>query len=179
MFVNLLFSPCAGSLTTGKTNALRSLLVGLYILVFSCYGLACFLRVKGGMKRGILIGAVFVALLSQVSVYLTDYFTQYEKKSVVWFETYGFKDALVTAIARDPKRIIVQKAKRAYVCVAFYKNCVSNPRRIPIYLSNAAPENDTCIIYFTQSKHDLGLSEYPYKFEASGSGDEMVRVRCY
>ncbi len=180
IFLNLLLSPCAGSLTTGKTNAVRSILVGLYILVFSCYGFAFLLRTKGGIRRGILIGIVFVALLAQSCLYLTDYFTNYGKKSIVWFETYGFKDALAAAIAQRPERIVVQRTKQAYVChvcVAFYENLIPNPHQIPIYVRKATPENNICIIYFEGSDHDLRM--YPYKFEAAGTGDELVRLRCY
>lgn len=50
ILVNLLFSPIAGSLTTG-TTALRSILLGLYILVFSCYGLSYLLLIKEKMNR--------------------------------------------------------------------------------------------------------------------------------
>ena len=177
MFVNLLLSPCAASLTTGRTNAVRSVLVGLYILVFSCYGLASLLRMKEGMRRGILIGAVFVALLSQASLYLTEYFTNYEKESAIWFETYGFKDALITAVERGPKRIIVEKTKWAYVCAAFYKNFIHNPRQIPISVGTAVPENDVCIIYFERTKHDS--PPHPDELEISGPGNKPVRLRCY
>jgi hypothetical protein len=178
ILVNLLLAPLAGSLTTGQPHALRSVLLGLYILVFSCYGLARLLLVKGKMKQGILITAVFVILLFQVCLYVNDYFTKYERKSAAWFEGYDFKKALIAAIAQNPEQIIVSnRPKRFYVLLGFYKNFVSNPRQIPIHLGNMIPRDNTCIVYF--AKHEPLLNMYPYKFEAARPDKNLVGLRCY
>jgi hypothetical protein len=178
IFVNLWLSPVAGSLTTGRPHALRSILLGLYIVIFSCYGLARLLLVKEKMKQGILITAVFVILLCQVCLYVNDYFTKYEKKSAAWFEGYDFKNALITAIARNPEQIIVSdRPRRSYVFLKFYENFVSNPRRIPVYTGSLIPEENACLMFFP--KFEYLLDQYPYKFEAATPGSDAVRVRCY
>jgi hypothetical protein len=77
LFINLLLSPVAASLTIESPHALRSILLGLYFLIFSCYGLSALSR-KG---KNLLILIVFAALILESSYFLDDYFTEYGARS--------------------------------------------------------------------------------------------------
>jgi hypothetical protein len=183
MFVNLLLSPVAGSLTetvaSGKVpHVLRGVLLGLYVSFFSCYGLSYLLLAKNKIKRTVMSITVFALLVGQIYPYLNDYFTAYEEKTIGWFESFDFKSALSSAIGQNPEKIIVSNmANQPYVLVEFYKYFVDNPRRIPIYVADPLPMNNACIVYFVWN--DPVLDMFPYMFRQISLPAGVVRVRCY
>ena len=154
LFTNLLIAPIAASLTIGTHQSLRSILLGLYILIFSCYGLALILLIKEKELKKTLVAAVFIVMLFEALLYINDYFTRYKNDSISWFESYDFKNTLITAIQKKPKEIIVSNLEN-YSLTEFNKKLISNPNQIPILVDNIVPRNNTCIIYHVWDEADL------------------------
>ncbi len=198
LILNLLASPVAASLTSESVpHSLRSLLLGYYILLISCYGLAFLLKIKDHrLKKGLLIGLssllIFEVIASQIY-----YFGAYPANSVAAMESFDFQTSLQTAIAQDPDEIIfVNQPTAAYANLEFYEFLVDNPQNIPI-TATPGPEltaDNTCILYPTEIEPTLNASlDAPFKtfehtkpltaIERTVRGMEpvksFIKVRCY
>lgn len=179
MFINMLLSPVAASLTKAGLgpHALRSIMLGLFILFFSCYGLSFFFSIKNNLLKNILISVAFAVLVFQACFYLNDYFTRYRETSIGWFESYDFKNTLITAIERQPEVIVISPfSNQPYILLAFYNYFISNPRQVPIYVAkNMIPLTNTCVIYF---KNDPLHKLYTTRFHDFSLHDSIARLGC-
>lgn len=195
---NLLASPVAASLTSESVpHSLRSLLLGYYILLVSCYGLAFIQQIKDRrLKRGLLIG-LSCLLVFEVAASQIYYFGAYPAKSIGAMESFDIQTSLQRAIAQNPDEIIfVNQPAAAYANLAFYTYLVDNPQNIPLTVS-PEPEltaSNTCILYHknNESALDSSLSapftelEYAQPLTASAQPvrdaqpvEPVTKVRCY
>lgn len=179
LFVCLLISPVAAALTSeGTPHALRSILLGYYILLFSCYGLE---TVSGANDRRIKLlvqTGIFLLLLFEITGYQLDYFLAYPSRSVQAMGSYDFKSALQFAINQDPAEIVfMSKPRETYANAQFYSLLVDNPGSIPITWGNRPePTEGICILLHAQNEGEL--DRYPIPFiEYDGAG--VVKARCY
>ncbi|MEK6528302.1 MAG: hypothetical protein AABZ36_05435 [Nitrospirota bacterium] len=107
---------------------------------------------------------------------MNDYFTRYKETSIKWFESYDFKNTLITAIERQPEEIIISPfSNQPYILLAFYNNFINNPRKIPIYVSSKIPQINTCIIYFG---NDPLLDIYTTRFHDFSLPDSVAKLSC-
>ncbi|MCL4270988.1 MAG: glycosyltransferase family 39 protein [Anaerolineales bacterium] len=197
LLANLLFSPAAAALTSeGTPHTVRSLLLGCYIVLISCYGLTYLFNIINSWKRASLIAIIFVLLIYETISYQLDYFVHYPARSVDAFGSYDLKGALEFAIEENPKEIIVlDNFSGGLENLTFYKYVVHNTTDIPILTAGEfAPESGICIVYHRLSgdEEELDKSSIPYtEFRSRNRPDlweaqlgakpfsGMIKVRCY
>ena len=174
--LNLLAAPVAASLTKGH-SALRSILLGLYLLVFSCFGFALLTRVRESWKRRAALTAVALVLALEAGRYLTHYFGPYVRVSVWAFQSYDFQGALETAVRQKPSRIIVsQRANQPGTQLLFYRRLLPPHQDIPMQVARPRAEPGICILYFKRNAYIPGLERY--RSRVWGIGNATI-LRCF
>lgn len=196
LFVNLLLSPIGAALTSeGSPHALRSLLLGYYILLLSCYGLELMSIIGDKQIRKVIIISIFSFLLFEVVGYQFNYFIVYPSKSVIAMNSFDFKTSLQIAIEQNPQEIIFlnEPSLAYYTNLKFYSYLVENPKEIPIKITQKpVVTSDTCILYnrFYENKLDQFLSPFTdYQSNKNSNFLEtllrvkrpanIMKVRCY
>ena len=185
LFINLLLSPVAAALTSeGTPHALRSMLMGYYILLFSCFGLESIDKLKGQHTRKFAFAFVLVCLLAESASYQLDYFLAYPARSVETMGSLDFKTSLETAIAQNPEEIIfVNEPRVTYANLQFYGYLVENPTEIPMICNDTPkPKPGVCILYNRRNESLLEQSAYPFiefKSQQGKALDGVMKVRCY
>ena len=173
--LGLFTAPVAASLTSGR-SALRSNLMGLFLLVFSCYGFALLLRIRDSGKRRAALAAVAFALALEAGIYLRHYFGAYIPVSVRAFGSYDLEGALKMAIQQKPSRIIVsRRGNHLPVHFQFYKLLLP-PHDIPMEVSFPRAGPGVCII--TSKRNAFIINPERYRSRVWGIGNPMV-LRCF
>lgn len=179
LFACLLVSPVAAALTSeGTPHALRSVLLGYYILLFSCHGMRTVSGISNRRIKFLAQTGIFLLLLFEISGYQLDYFLAYPSRSVNAMGSHGFRSALQFAISQDPAEIIfMNKPRETYAHAQFYSLLADNPGNIPIAWDNRPkPAGGICILFDAQNGGEL--DQYPIPFiEYDSAG--VMKARCY
>lgn len=179
LFVCLLISPAAAALTSeGTPHALRSMLLGYYIFLFSCYGMEIVSSINNSRVNLLVQTGIFLLLLYEISGYQLDYFLAYPSRSVKVMGSYDFRSALQFAIDQIPVEIVfMSKPHETYPNMQFYSLLVDNPGNIPITWDNRPkPTEDICILFHAENEREL--DQYPFPFiEYNSAG--VTKTRCY
>lgn len=174
--LNLLAAPVAAALTT-RHSALRSILLGLYLLVFSCFGFALLTRIQESWKRRAALTAVALILAFEAGRYLRYYFGPYVRVSVRAFQSYDFQGALATAIRQKPSRIIVSRqANHPGTHLHFYSRLLPPHQDIPMLVARPRAEPGICTLYFNRKAQFPGLERY--RSRVWGIGNPTI-LRCF
>lgn len=179
LFVSLFLSPIPAALTSeGTPHALRSMTLGYYILVFSCYGIAEFAYIRSQRAKSLVLTGISLLLLAEVIGYQLDYFSAYPARSVKAMGSFDFESALQFAIDWQPGEIIfMNKPRETYANVQFYSLLVENHQNIRVIWDNRPkPKGNLCIVYHVQNEPELNL--FPDPFEEYDSGG-VTKARCY
>ncbi len=199
LLINLLLSPMAAALTSeGTPHALRSLLLGYYILLISCYGVKFLSEIRENKVKKVLIVSISVFLVLEIFSYQLDYFLFYPSKSIPYFESFDLKTSLQIAIEKNPRQIIfVNNVPPSYVNLQFYSYLVDNPKDIPIQIiQKPVPDLDTCFLYnqWYDQEFIKELDEFPHEFTeyetqkkislwqkllGAETSKGLTKVRCY
>jgi 4-amino-4-deoxy-L-arabinose transferase-like glycosyltransferase len=178
--LNLALAPVAAALTAG-TSALRSILVGLYLLVFSCCGLALLGRTQPTRWRRVALAAALLTLAAESGRYLADYFGRYVEESVWAFKSYDFRGALAIARRQHPVRIEVsQRGNQPYAHLEFYRRTLPPGQpEVPMAMAeevrpHAAP--GVCLIYFNRDAEIVDADLYPSRVWGL---DNPTVLRCF
>lgn len=146
LFLNLASAPVAAALTE-PNHSLRSVMLGVYIIIFSTFGLALLQQIRLHYLRYLSIITILTLLIVESGLYLHDYFNHYPVVSVVAFESYDFKHDLARAIAHNPHDIVVSsQANQPYAHLEYYAYQIPIPT--PIAIAEPIPTSNRCIIYF-------------------------------
>ncbi|MBC6477187.1 MAG: glycosyltransferase family 39 protein [Hormoscilla sp. GM7CHS1pb] len=189
--INLFLSPLAAALTTDKFHSLRSLLLGLFIFVISCYGVEILIQknnyyIKTTSKKTItIILTILISfiLLFQSILYLQDYFIVYPKKSINYFQSYGFDDVLETVAENHPNYLVIL-GYQVYVLYEFYQKIHNYPQldHVNVSYEEEFVRKNRCVIYLPQN----GYQEFLDKFTGIYSviwevdnPDYFAKLRCY
>ena len=179
LFISLLLSPVAAALTSeGTPHALRSMTLGYYIFLFSCYGVGEFLSIENRRTRSLALTGIALLLLVEIAAYQTDYFLAYPARSVPAMGCQGFQSSLQFAIDKHPSKIIfLSKPREMYANMQFYSLLVDNPEDIPLAWDNRVkPKPNQCILYHIQNERELAPYPDPYEeFDSRG----VIKARCY
>jgi 4-amino-4-deoxy-L-arabinose transferase-like glycosyltransferase len=168
----LIIAPTAAALTNaGIPHALRSSLMGLFILLLSCEGLRVLLRRVPPPR--ILILSVLAILALESAIYLRGYFTDYVPKSRKAFGSYALEESILRALAWSPSAITTDK----YLYTKFYEIALPNPKRIPIDRGPMTPVPGRCLVYQSKDWPSLATSTIP-STDLSVPGS-LVGVRCF
>ena len=195
LFANLLVSPLPAALTSeGTPNALRSLLLGYYIVLISCYGVDFIVGLPSRRLKGILTISIASLLIIEIIGFLLHYFLVYPLTSLESMGSYNFKSALQTAINRHPEQIIfISSPPASYATLRFYQHIVENPGKIPIIISQIPkPSLGSCVIFNRNDQaklnglpfsfRDFEHSDYPnilQRMRNQRSVRSLIKVRCY
>jgi hypothetical protein len=166
----LIIAPIGAALTNaGIPHALRSSLMGLFVLLLSCEGLRVLLR--SVPPPSILIVSVLAILALESAIYLHDYFTDYVPKSRKAFGSYALEESILRALAWSPSAITTDKYTK------FYEIALPNPKRIPIDRGPMTPAPGRCLVYELKDWPSLAASTVP-SIDLSVLGS-LVGVRCF
>lgn len=172
---SLVIAPVAAALTE-PGHSLRSVLIGVYALLFSISGFAAIERLPA-LWRGTAKVIVFGFLIGESVGYLKHYFTTYAALTPNAFESYDFPNALGEAIAQAPAQVIVsRRADQAYVHVEFWRPIINNPRAIPLSMGEPVAQHRTCFVYFKSSPGISNPEKYRVSYEDSRN---FARTKCF
>ena len=195
LIVMLLFSPIPAALTSeGMPHALRSMLLGYYILLISCYGWEAIASIHNRPIQYAVISCISLLLLFEISSYQLDYFLEYPSRSVEAMGSFDLNSSLQVAIDQNPREIIfVNEPRVTYANMQFYSLLVKNPGNIPITASDQPePAPGTCFVYNRRNENMLNQSPYPFYeldslipnmsaafFQNTKPITSIIKVRCY
>lgn len=180
--INFLLSPIAASLTgpIGEhPHGFRSILLGIYFIIFSLFGFSFLLDITDRFTRRALIATVMLIFTVQTTLFLHNYFFVYPSTTIAEFQSYNFPEAFKKALAEKPKRIIVSSsANQPYMHAKFYREAISHSEEtLPFSLEPPIPQLDTCLIYFTWN--DNIVNQSPLPFRELTPANNFTKVRCY
>lgn len=179
LLASLLLSPVAAAMTSeGTPHALRSMTLGLYVLLFSCHGVNEILSIENRRARSFILAGISLLLLVEIAAYQADYFLAYPKRSVPAMGSKGFMPSLQFAIDKHPDKVIFfSKPRETYAVMQFYSLLADNPESIPLTWDNhIAPKPNQCIIYNIENERELDA--YFGDFDEFDSGG-VIKARCY
>lgn len=169
LLANLAISPVAAALTDVDTpHVLRSLLLGYFILIISCFGINFITQVTPNKLRRILIVGIITCLVYEIAVYQGYYFIIYPTKSIPVMNSYGIEELLQRAIDQGPKEVdLLEMSPEFYATEKFYSYILKNPQNILLSQSDHfKPFPGICYIFPQEIKSEL-ISSIPYdEFES-------------
>jgi hypothetical protein len=112
LIVGAILSPLVGALTNdAEWSVPRSILLGVFLFMLSCYGFATLLHLRNPLVRGIVISVVFLSIGTESAFYLHDYFTNYPSLSWKIFDNVnGLGAAMRLALHEEPQAILLDSA---------------------------------------------------------------------
>ncbi len=187
----LLLSPVAAALTNESLpHAIRSNLVGMYIILISCFGILVCYSIR--IPRIAVSLLIFGILIFEAGPYIHTYFTSYAQVSAHSFGSYGIADSLKDALVIRPKRIFISHSlidngfnKTFY---DFYTKTIPNPKNIPIErkpftVIAQEPLAHTCIIFRTPEEEtalrDLAREQGLHFSLLTYHWEQWRRVLCF
>lgn len=179
LLASLILSPVAASLTSeGTPHALRSMTLGLYLFVFSCYGMSEIVAIENHRARSLALIGVSLLLFAEIVFYQTDYFLAYPSRSVNAMGSQGFESSLQFALDQNPGEVFFfNKPRETYAYMQFYSLLAKNPNDIPLTWDNRPkPDVNICIIYHSHNEKELDSSPLPFEEFDSGG---IIKTRCY
>lgn len=164
LLLNLLAAPLAAALL-GRSYSLRSILLGVYLLCLSLYGLAVISKIANKKWQiGLTIG-VYLLLSVQACMYFIKYFCHYPKVSIQAFENYDFAKVLQEATAQNSSQIIIDNSgEPIYVELEFFRLALKLPNNFHFTYGAPIPQPHTCIIYLAK-KPISTISDFKISFE--------------
>ncbi len=159
LFVNMLFAPIPSAMTSeGVPHSLRSIVLGIYMLLFSVYGLKHMRSsIRSPQLRTVFVTCVFAALSIEATLYVHDYFVRYPGASSGWFGAQGMQEAFGAAVQEKPRSIIISNDVEEYY-YDFYRFATINPQNIPIERGAPVEGYGICLIGY-----HLPVSLLPYR----------------
>jgi membrane protein CcdC involved in cytochrome C biogenesis len=144
LFVNLLLAGVPAALTKGDVpHALRSVNMSVYLLLFSCIGVA--FLIDHAKKAALLLWLPpMIVLAGESALYLHHYFTVYPKTSEQAFWSYGIEDGLLTALDQHPDRVLIAEGMGSgwdFHNLRFYRTIVPNYAEVPMEMVNVQKLN--------------------------------------
>lgn len=179
LLFNLAIAPIPAAVTLGDTgHSLRTTLMGIIWLLFAGYGLQRLVHTMHAARKHIFIATVFVILVVEAGLYIHHYFTSYTTTTSIWFDSFGFRHVLDTALSQHPEHILVSsQANASYIQTAFYGQILRELK--PTYITTGPPiaAPKTCLIFFNGNKIHNPLQLESTTFPSLPGS--QVRLRCY
>ncbi|HEY8020142.1 MAG TPA: glycosyltransferase family 39 protein [Thermoanaerobaculia bacterium] len=174
LLANAIVSPLGMALTEPQ-HALRGVLLGLYLLVASCYGLALLAETERPRWRRAALLAVALGLALESGHLVLAYFGPYAAASEEAFLSYDFEGLVETAWKGGAREIVVVPRPRVFYALPdFYRQTRRPPPPLRTGPPIAAP--GTCLVYFLD---DLRIGDGDrYPSQLLGAGHQTL-MRCY
>lgn len=179
--LDLITSPAAAALSgtiDEPPHGSRSILLGMYIVIISAYGLMCVIHMQDKRQKSITLGTLAILLLWQNAYATWHYFTIYPPVSITEFQSYDFKKALERAHERHPQKI--QVSPQLAIHAHFYNAIIQDSKgngSIPIIVSESNPSPNSCLIY--SRWHQPIIDAFRMPFTELVKEDVPTKARCY
>lgn len=174
-------APVAAAITIPylSPHALRSTLLGLFLLLLSIFGFQSLNHVLANpAHRLAMLIIIFITLIFQAYQYTNHYFTIYPANSISAFESYDFKSDLRRALQLTPQKITISnRSNNPQTYLSFYKNIIPNPHNIPIEVETPQSSPGTCVIYFVHFEAPPKKESLPFQDFSHPEND--TQLRCY
>ena len=172
----LFVSPVAAALTDGDSS-LRSLLLGLSLLILSAFGFQVVQKLFSGKIKRLFLFVIFLLLSFEVSFYLKNYFIDYPQKSIWEQQSYDTLDSLKTALAVSTSDVVMSsRGNKQYAHIEFYSLVLGLPYdAIPTQEPVAVVGRCVIVTAFgdavkNENFFETTIYEYPGNF---------TRVKCF
>jgi 4-amino-4-deoxy-L-arabinose transferase-like glycosyltransferase len=178
LLLNTVIAPTAAALTNdGTPHSVRSLLLGLYLLLLSCIGFTALLSRLDARRATVAACALLALLTFETTIYIRDYFTRYvvESATAQKFHSYGMREAAERGVAEQPQLLIFSKSIR-YSTPEFIRRTM-NSGNVLVDVREPIPEQNTCIVYLPEDDSEVSASQLPYR--DLSIPDAVTRLRCY
>jgi hypothetical protein len=177
LFLQLLLAPVAAALTQeALPHALRSILIGVFLLLFS---ILCFAWISDWKKETMRMAAItffLCFLLFESADYVQDYFLRYGPQSFRYFDSYGMREATDLAF-HAPQKTVIFSQKINYAQYEFFRRTTPYASHLFVSQEEALPRPGACIIYLPSDDKKMQSSNLPLLEQ--NIPDAMVRLRCY
>lgn len=130
---NLILAPSAAAFTDIQTpHLLRSLLLGYFMVLVSCYGLDYLFQINNSYKKMIRIGFILFFVI-EIVLFQGYYFIVYASKSIPAMNSFGIKELFQQALDQNPKEVsLLDFKKEFYVTGNFYSIILKNHKNISL-----------------------------------------------
>ncbi len=170
----MVLAPVASALTTdGIPHSLRSILLGLSLLLLSCIGFDLLLQIFSKRMYPIVALVIFLCLGTEATAYLYHYFAVYPAVSAAAFESSDLSGALQRAAAEHPQEIIVTPHIN-YATVRWYQTVAKLP--MPVRQEELVQKPGRCLIFRNDDQAEI-IGSLPFKDVSPPEG--LFHVRCY
>lgn len=176
ILLNFIISPVAAALTTGDSS-LRTIIVGLLLVLISCYGFLQVQEFKKNKAKKIVLGSLMLLLVIEIITFLYSYFLVFPQKSIWAFESYNVEKSIKTALQVSPTNTVAsEKGNQQYAHIQFYLLSLGlSEHTIPIVPPIAMP--DRCVIV---SAFDFEVeNEEIYQVTEYGDPHDFTKVKCF
>lgn len=182
MLLLLLVSPIPAALTGGE-HALRTMILGVLLLFFSCFGLYILMSEWTKERSDQVFGAFLLILIFESAFYVSAFFQEFPKRSPSAFGSWGYRSVVEEAILRSPNEIIVDLSGMADFhwpyqppFVDFYRYIIPNPNNIPVNVGPAVGVPGSCVVHRAGAAVEQ-LPDVP--FEDIRIEDGIIEARCF
>ena len=173
LLANAAVSPLGMALTEAQ-HALRGVLLGLYLLVASCYGVAWLAQRRAPWRRAAL-AAVALGLAVESGHLVWCYFGPYAAASEEAFLSYDFEGLVETALRGGARGVVVVARPRVlYALPEFYR--WTHPAAAAVQVGRPVAAPGTCLVYFEDDLKIWDGERYPSQLLGSG---HQALMRCY
>ena len=198
VIASLVLTPVPAALITeGAPHALRSMLMGFYILLLSCYSVEWLVNARQYRAlKTVLVTFLFFGLLFEAVNFELDYFLSYPSRSVEDFGSFDFRSALEFSLEHEPQKVVaVGLPPGGDAHVKFYSEIIENPQGIPIELGEfVEPAPGVCVLFHRKTDVESRLEQYSFSYDGFVSKNKlgpfekmfdtkktsgMIKVRCY
>jgi hypothetical protein len=175
LLLQLVLSPVAAGMTDdGIPHALRSVLLGFYLLLFSCMGLAVVFRMRPTFGRFFLLAVMFTMLTLESALFVRHYFGPYARASAAAFDSAGVPEAINAALKEHPKRIVITD-RFSYATAKFFNEAVRHPSTVQIESGPLVVAEKTCFIHNLSDTFPANVKQKSIAI----SGITRVRLTCF
>lgn len=171
-------SAVGGALTYEPYHSLRGFLIGLYIVLISCFGLK---EIYSRLNKHLLFTVgLFVFLTAEVVHYQYNYFTNFPQLSVMAFESAGFVESFDKAREFGPEKVVLsEKTNLPHQHYKFYDQITNIDRGLNVEIGALNAYPGSCLIYIPENAPKVEVRSTGFKYVDYTDPGWFYRVRCF
>ena len=181
-----LASPVAAALTIGLPHAIRSQLLGYFLVMLSAYGFAAIESLPRPALRASGMACMLALLVIEAGVFVGDYFGRYAGTTGDLFWNYGAREAFAAAVRRQPESVGVSAGLRDYT-VRWNLATMQGGERLTVRFGDVLPRPGSCVVFRWRDPaddrlvtHDLAeMARSNLEFVDDSLPGALIGVRCY
>jgi membrane-associated phospholipid phosphatase len=119
LLLGLFLSPIAASLVGEGMHSLRSVLLGIYIVIISCYS---FYYIHRSKFKNVIVVCIFAGIFAQSFLYLNNYFVSYKLVSKNWFGGLEIEENIKNCLITKPSSVNVYQNNIEPIYIDYYSD---------------------------------------------------------